>query len=193
MGRGIRYTSVGDGRRMAEEQIKLIITLTLTGCVLIALETTALSRIPLPGFGGTAASPALGLLFSMAVGFLHGEREGGVTGLLAGWITDAASGGEATGGIMLLPILYFLCGYLSGTVGKRRLAHNLPSFVVFSAVGGGLKCLMSIGVAAVRLRALPPAVWMVRGLIPPLILTVLFSIAVYGIVRGEQWILKPRS
>jgi hypothetical protein len=129
----------------------------------------------------------------MAVGFLHGEREGGITGLFAGWITDAASGGEAAGGIMLLPLLYFLCGYLSGTVGKRRLAHNLPSFVVFSAVGGGLKCLTAIGVAAVRLRALPPAVWIFRGLIPPLILTVLFSVAVYGIVRGEQWILKPRS
>jgi len=193
MGRGIRYTSVGDSRRVATEQIKLILTLAVTGCVLIALETTALSRVPLPGFGGTAAAPALGLLFAMAVGFLHGEREGGITGLLAGWITDSALGGEATGGIMLLPLLYFLCGYLSGTVGKRRLAHNLPSFIVFSAVGGGLKCLTAISVAAVKLRALPPAVWILRGLVPSLVLTVLFSAAVYGIVRGEQWLLKPRS
>lgn len=194
MGRGIRYTSVGEGRRVAAEQIKLILTLALTGCVLIALETTALSRIPLPGFGGTAAgAPALGLLFSMAVGFLHGEREGGITGLLTGWITDAALGGESTGGIMLLPLLYFLCGYMSGTVGKRRLAHNLPSFMVFSAVGGGLKCLTAISVAAVRLRALPPAVWTVRGFIPSLILTVLFSAAVYGIVKGEQWLMRAKS
>ena len=129
----------------------------------------------------------------MAVGFLHGEREGGITGLLVGWITDSALGGEATGGIMLLPLLYFLCGYLSGTVGKRRLALNLPSFIVFSAVGGGLKCLTAISVAAVKLRALPPAVWILRGLVPSLVLTVLFSAAVYGIVRGEQWLLKPRS
>ena len=191
--RGIRYTSIGDGRRVAVEQIKLICTLSVTSCVLIALETTALSRIPLPGFGGSTAAPALGLLFSMAVGFLYGEHEGGITGLLTGWITDAALGGESTGGILLLPLLYFLCGYLSGTVGKRRLAHNLPSFVVFSIFGGGLKCLMAIAVAAVKLRTLPPASWILWGLVPPLILTVLFSAVVYGIVKGEQWILKPRS
>lgn len=192
-GGGIRYTSVGGGRKVAVEQIKLIVTLALTGCVLIALETTALSRIPLPLFGKTAAAPALGLLFSMAVGFIHGEREGGVTGLLAGWLSDATSGGGDTGGIMLLPLLYFLCGYLSGTVGKRKLAHNLPSFMVFSAVGGALKCLLSVGVAAVSLKALPPAVWVWMGLVPAWVLTVLFSAAVYGIVKGEQWILKPRS
>ena len=193
MGRGIRYKSIGSGRRVAVEQIKLIVTLTLTGLILIALETTALSRIPLPGFGGSTAAPALGLLFSMAVGFLHGEREGGVTGLAAGWITDSALGGEATGGILILPLLYFLCGYLSGTVGKRSLAHNLPSFVVFSAVGGGFKCLTSVCIVAVKLRALPPGVWILRGIVPPLILTMLFSVAVYGIVKGEQWLLKPKS
>lgn len=190
---GIRYTSVGNGRRVAVEQIRLTVTLALTGCVLIALETTALSRIPLPLCGHTAAAPALGLLFSMAVGFLYGEREGGVTGLLAGWLSDATSGGVATGGVMLLPLLYFLCGYLSGTVGKRRLAHNLPSFVVFSAVGGGLKCLLSVGVAAVNLKALPPTVWVRRGLVPAWVLTVLFAAVVYGIVWGEKWLLKPKA
>ena len=119
-GRGIRYVSVGNERRVLIEQIKLGVTLALTGLVLIGLETTALSHIRIPLFGWQAASPALGLLFSMAVGFLHGEREGGVTGLIAGWLADSTLGE----GMMLYPLLYFLCGYLSGTVGKRRLAHQ---------------------------------------------------------------------
>ena len=186
---GIHYTAVGTGRRVLTEQIKLAVTLALTGLVLIGLETTALSRIKLPLFGWQAASPALGLLFSMAVGFLHGEREGGVTGLVAGWLSDVTVGD----GVMLYPLLYFLCGYLSGTVGKRRLAHNLPSFMVFSAVGGGLRCLWAVCTAAAELRGLPPTVWVWTGLVPAWVLTVLFSAAVYGIVRAEQWLLKPKS
>jgi rod shape-determining protein MreD len=171
------------------EQLLLAVTLALTGLILIGLETTALSRIPVSLFGWQAAAPSLGLLLSMAVGFLHGEREGGLTGLFCGWLTDATMGES----LMLYPLLYFLCGYLSGTVGKRRLAHNLPSFAVFAVFGGGLKCLTAVCLATLELRALPPAVWVWKGLVPSWILTVLFSAAVYGLVRGEQWILKPKN
>lgn len=186
---GIRYTAVGTGRKVLTEQIKLAVTLTLTGLVLIGLETTALSRIRIPLFGWQAASPALGLLFSMAVGFLHGEREGGVTGLVAGWLADVTM----SDGVMLCPLLYFLCGYLSGTVGKRRLAHNLPSFMVFSVIGGGLRCLWAFCTAAMKLRGLPPTVWVWTGLVPAWVLTVLFSAAVYGTVWAERWLLKPKN
>ena len=185
-GGGVRYTAVGTGRPVLAEQIHLAALLLVTGLILVALETTALSRIRIPLFEWQAAAPSLGLLFSMAVGFLHGEREGGVTGLLCGWLSDSTTG-EA---MMLLPLLYFLCGYLSGTVGKRSLAHNLPSFGIFAAVGGGLKCLLSILTAAVQSKTFPPAVWVWRGLVPSLVLTVLFSAAVYGIVKGEQMIMK---
>ena len=188
-GGGVKYTAVGTGRPVLVEQIHLAAFLLVTGIILVALETTALSRIRIPLFEWQAAAPSLGLLFSMAVGFLHGEREGGITGLLCGWLSDSTTG-EA---MMLLPLLYFLCGYLSGTVGKRSLAHNLPSFGVFAAVGGGLKCLLSVAIAAVDLGTLPPAVWVWRGLIPSWFLTVLFSAVVYGIVKGEQWILKPKA
>ncbi len=188
-GGGIRYTAIGTGRRVLVEQIRLAVTLILTGLMLIGLETTALSRIQIPLFGWQAASPALGLLFSMAVGFLHGEREGGVTGLAAGWLCDVTVGD----GVMLYPLLYFLCGYLSGTVGKRRLAHNLPSFMVFSAFGGGLRCLWAVCTAAMELGGLPPAVWVWKGLVPAWVLTILFSAAVYGIVKGEQRLFKPKA
>lgn len=187
---GIRYSSVGSGRRVLLEQIKLIIILSLTGCVLIALETTLLSRVPL--FGWSCAAPALGLLFSMAVGFLHGEREGGITGLFCGWLSDATTAGSASFGMMLLPLLYFLCGYMSGTVGKRRLAHNLPSFVVFSVVGGGLRFLLSVGQAVLELKSLPPVEWIWRGPTPAWVMTVLFSAAVYGIVWGEMKLSEPK-
>lgn len=186
-GKGIHYKQVGAGRKILVEQIKLFILLSITGCSLIAMETTILSHIPLPFFGWVAA-PSLSLLFCMAVGFLYDEREGGIAGLLVGWLSEAT--GE--GGMMLLPLLYFLCGYMSGTVGKRRLAHNLPSFVVFSVVGGGLKCLLAVGEAALYGGSLPPSSYVFNGLLPAWILTILASVAVYGLIRGEQKLLEPK-
>jgi hypothetical protein len=133
----IRYTSTGKSRRLATEQILLIVSLSITGCILIAVESSLPLVLPFPILGWQAASPALGLLFSMAVGFLHSEREGGITGLITGFLVDGAMGS----GILLMPLLFFLGGYLSGISGRRRLAHNLPSFMVFSLVGGLLYCL----------------------------------------------------
>jgi len=186
---GIRYSAISGGRKVLTEQIILAAVLGVTGCLLIALESTLLSRIPLPIFGWQTAYPALGLLFSMAVGFLHGEREGGVTGLLSGILTDAA--GSET--VMVLPLLYFLCGYLSGTVGKRRLAHNLPSFLVFALVGGGLFALTSIGRAAIASRSFPAPIWIWRGVVPVWLATLAFSPAVYGIVWGEKKLMEPKN
>ncbi len=188
----IHYKSVGTGRKVLVEQVKLILTLIVTGCTLLALETTVCARIPLPLFGWSPASPALGLLFTMAVGFLHGEREGGITGLIGGWLSETVGVGNTLGGMMVLPLIYFLCGYLSGTVGKRRLAHNLPSFMVFSVFGGGLKCLFTVGIAALELGTLPPVTWFWRGLVPAWVLTVICSVAVYGIVWGERKLLEPK-
>ena len=188
----IRYKPVGSGRRVLAEQIKLALTLFLTGCSMIALETTVCARISIPLFGWSPAAPALGLLFTMATGFLYGEREGGITGLVCGWLTDAVSAGAGVKGMMVLPLLYFLCGYLSGRIGRRRLAHNLPSFMIFSVFGGGLRFLFTVGLAALELRALPPVSWVWRGLIPAWVLTVPASAAVYGIMWGERKLLEPK-
>ncbi len=182
----ILYTPVGTGRAVVIEQIKLTVALVLTGCMLLAWETTARMQIKLPLFGFGAAAPSLGLLFAMATGFIHGERVGGIVGLFSGVLADCTS----PGGMMLLPLVYFLCGYLSGTVGRRRLAHNLPSFAIFSLCGSGVECLFSILKATVDLCALPPISWIWRGCVPVWILTVLFSPIVYGIVWGEWKIIN---
>lgn len=184
--REIRYASSGGSRRLLLEQLLLAGTLGLTGCVLIAVEATLPLVLPFPVLGWRSASPALGLLFSMAVGFLHSEREGGIAGLIAGFLVDGAMGS----GILLMPLLFFLCGYLSGIAGKRRLAHNLPSFMVFSVVGGGLYCLFILLREMILQRVLPSPLWIWQGLCPVWILTVIVSPLPYLIVWGEKKLLR---
>ena len=186
----IRYTSSGKRSRINMEQILLGITLSLTGCVLIAVESAFPLVLPIPILGWQSASPALGLLFTMAVGFLHSEKEGGFTGLLAGLITDGAMGNR----ILLMPMLFFLCGYLTGLAGRRRLAHNLPSFMVFSLIGGGIHCLFGYLLAALNCLlfggSFPTLSWVWQGLIPVWILTVLVSPIPYLLVWGEKKLLR---
>jgi hypothetical protein len=182
----IRYTSTGKSRRLATEQILLIVSLSITGCILIAVESSLPLVLPFPILRWQAASPALGLLFSMAVGFLHSEREGGITGLITGFLVDGAMGS----GILLMPLLFFLGGYLSGISGRRRLAHNLPSFMVFSLVGGLLYCLFILLREVILERMLPSPLWIWQGLTPVWILTILVSPIPYLLVWGEKKILR---
>ncbi len=184
--RAIHYTSVGPGRAVLLEQIKMIVILTLTGCILLALETTALGRLSLSSLGMGRAAPSLGLLFCMATGFLYGERVGGSYGLLIGFLADSMDYSREGSGMMLLPLCYFFFGYFSGIIGKRRLAHNLPSFTVFAIIGGGMECLLGIARAAVASHEMPPLGWIYQGLMPIWMLTVLFSPVVYGLIWIEK-------
>ena len=174
-----RYVSSGRRRRFLSEQIRLVILLSLSACILLALQTTVLSRFPLPFSRSAPAAPSLALLLVLAVGFQLGEQEGSVCGLAVGWLCDAVGSRD----VMLLPLVYFLCGWLSGVVGRRRLAHNLPSFFVFAMCGGVLEAAYKYLLAAADTGTLPPPSWILQGLFPPLFLTVLFSPAVYGIVK----------
>ncbi len=184
-GHGPYYTAIGNSRRVLWEQIKLLVALFLTACLLIALETSTYLRIRLPIFGWGAAAPSLGLLLAMAVGFHFSEEEGGVAGLLIGWLIDAAG----PGGIMLSPLLYLVCGFFCGVAGRRRLAHNLPSFLIFAAGGGLLESLFSIAEAILSTKALPPVAWLWRGLVPVWVLTVMASPLLYGLVVAEKTLL----
>lgn len=142
--------------------------------LMTALQTTLFARLPLPWL--PPASPSLTLLLTLSAGFFLGEREGAVEGLMAGFLAEAATGG----GIMVLPLLYTLCGYLVGVLSKDHLGHNLPSFMVWVAVAGIWEQAARYIVAAVTSRGMPPAVMLAEDLFPHLILTLLFAPAVYG-------------
>ncbi len=189
----IHYTPVDHGRTYLSERIILTLTLTLTGCLLLAMETTLFGRISLSSLGMGRAAPSLGFLFCMAAGFLYGESVGGICGLVMGFLADSMDYTRGGSGIMLLPLLYFLCGYISGVIGKRRLAHNLPSFMVFSIIGGGVECVYGVMSATLKSGGVPPALWIYRGLVPIWILTVFFSPVVYGWMYLEKRLIHQRE
>ncbi len=160
------------------EKIKKWVLGVVVAVLSAALQTTLLSRLPLPWL--SPASPSLTLLCTLAAGFFLGEREGAIMGLMAGFFAEAATGE----GIMLLPLLYTLCGYLVGWLSRDHLAHNLPSYLVWAAIGGVWEQAVRYVAAAIRTASLPPAVMLGRDLFPHLIMTLLFAPLIYGAYRG---------
>lgn len=171
------YAPMHTAGRTRWEGIKRWTVGLVAAILLSALQSTLFARIPLPLL--PPASPSLTLLLTLSAAFFLGEREGAVAGLLAGFFAEAA-GGE---GIMILPLVYTLCGYLVGWLSRDRLAHNLPSFAVWTLVAGVWEQTARLVRAAVTTHSLPPARIITEDMLPHLLLTLLFAPAIYGVAK----------
>lgn len=171
-------------KRQTYRAVKLLVLALITLCLLGGIQTTLLAKIPL--FLLPSASPALCLLFVLATGCVFGEKEGGICGCFGGIVAECLSMDALLGGIMLLPLVYAVLGYASGVLFQKILAGNLPSFLVFAAVGsffdGGFRYILMI----LRIGALPSFSFLTHGLLPVWILTVLFSPLIYLPVRAVK-------
>ncbi len=156
-----------------------------TAALLAALESTLLSRVPVPFL--PPGTPSLGLAFALAVGYLSDRESGGIAGLVAGFMCDVAAAGADE--VMLRPLIYFLCGYMCGFLSERWLGHNLPSYLVFVTLGSLCELSGMALLAAARAHTLPPAAYVLSLLVPDILLTVVFSVPLYFAVRAA---LKKR-
>lgn len=171
-------------KKQTYRNIKLCLLAALCLCLFSALETTLLSRIPLLIL--PAGSPSLCLIFVLASGYLFGEKEGCVCGLLGGIMTECAVMEPWMGGIMIYPLVYCLLGYTSGALSKHVLAENLPSFMVYALIGKLADCLIHTLFTVVSIHGLPPIAYFWGSLLPDLILTVIFSPLGYLLVRAGK-------
>ena len=173
-------TAGGYLARQQMEMWKLALSGTLVICLLLALEGTvcAALRLPIPSL--PPGSPWLALLFVLAVGFRLDKEAGGLFGLIAGFLADCAAGS----GVMLHPLTWFLMGWFTGLCGRRFLAHNLPSYLIFCGVGGLLECLTRALLYALSGASLPSLPFLWQDVCPDLILSLLFSPLMHLLVRG---------
>lgn len=158
----------------ALDRMRRILAGVLLTLLLLPLEGV-LGRLRLPPF--SPGAPWLGLLLVMSAGYLFDREHGGAMGLFVGLLADCMSDG-----IMLRPLSYFLLGWLAGQLAHARLAHNLPSFAVFAAVGSVVEGLFRIAASAAAGQGIPPISFVWYSVLPHVIMTVLFSPGVYGIV-----------
>jgi rod shape-determining protein MreD len=166
----MKYKAFRAGRsRSVNDWIHYIKTFALSALAILlagAMETTWFSDMPF----GLKGSPALLLLVTIMIGFWFGEQAGALCGLFAGLVADLSAGG-----VMISPLVYTLFGYFCGAGSKRFLAHNLPSFMIFSLFGILWKSAYTVLRILLEMKSIPPLVFFTNEMVPDALLTLLLS------------------
>ncbi len=138
----------------------------------LMLETVTL---PLAGAGTV---PDLVLCAVVAVGMAEDERTAGICGVSAGFFIDAFG----AVGLCISPLLYGLCGYLTGVLVRFVLRRNLPSYVIYVACAAAARSVITLMTVFVRQNTVPLYSAFADILIPEFSLTVLCSPVLYLII-----------
>lgn len=171
-------------KRLFFRAVKLTAIGFLMLCIWTALETTVFSSVKLPLL--SPAAPSLSLLFFLCAGFFYGEKEGCVCGFMAGVVTESVTGQ----GMMILPLVFCIMGYGCGLLAKVFLGQNLPSFLVYAAMGSIVENVYKWICMCIEMSGIPSAAYLLHGLLPRFVLTVIFSAAVYLTVKLGKKIIQ---
>ncbi len=134
-------------------------------------------------------TPDITFALVCAVGFVAGERYGGIFGLLGGVIIMALG----ASGISLAPVMLTLCGYLCGILPEVMLRRNFLSYLVYTAMMGGVHIIFTV-IYFIMLSG-SFEFWNALGrlIIPEFFALVIFMIPSYGIIFGIYKLFKGKK
>ena len=115
------------------ERISLFKITAYSICLSILIFVSAILQTTCLSFFGKV--PALTFALICAIGFVFGEKSGGISGILAGILTDILG----SSGFSFSPIVFMLCGYSCGAFVGWFLSKNLPSFMIYALIAGVFK------------------------------------------------------
>lgn len=124
-----------------------------------------------------------------AVGFIAGERYGGIFGLVGGVLIWALG----SSGISLSPILFTFCGYLCGALPRVILRRNFLSYLVFTPIMGAIHILFTLIYFIMLSESYD--IWGVFGkrIIPEFFSCIIFMTTAYGAVKIIYMLFKGKK
>lgn len=161
------------GRR-AQTRSEAIKYTLLVGGLLIAASVLQVSLLGRFRFFG--AVPDLMLCTVLCMAFFCGRYTGGLAGLAGGFLIEAIG---ATGGVYLLPLIYFLYGYVVGHYCRAVISKRFGTYFFYLLTALALRATVTLLYACLtyeRIR-LPWLLWHV--LLPEAVGTLLIGCALY--------------
>ena len=151
---------------------------TVLMLLLALLQTTLFAR-----FRPFGAIPDLMLPFVVAVAMTEGERWGAVFGIAAAFLIESLG----SVGVSLLPLLYMPAGYFCPLVTKLYLRDSAPVRLIYIAVCGVGRAVMTLILLSVNVRDFSFPLLMKEVVLPEYASTFLLSVpvhlAVYAALR----------
>ncbi|MGM9645013.1 MAG: hypothetical protein ACI3X1_08000 [Eubacteriales bacterium] len=133
--------------------------------------------------------PDLSFAAVCAVGFIAGERYGGIFGLVGGVLIWALG----SSGISLSPILFTFCGYLCGALPRVILRRNFLSYLVFTPIMGAIHIFFTLIYYIMLSESYD--IWSVFGkrIIPEFFSCIIFMTVAYGAVKIIYMLFKGKK
>ena len=176
--------TVSERKKGAISPIIHALYIVIFGAFLVAMAVLQCADIEIAGI-----KPDFTFALICAIGFILGERYGAIFGITGGLLIWALG----LGGVSLSPILYTLCGYMCGELPRVILRRNFLSYLVYTAMMGGIHLLFSF-LYFIMLSS-SYEIWQAFGkmILPEFILCVIFMIASYGAVKLIYTIFKGKK
>ena len=158
--------------RMAQNRARAwryIVSLGLLLVVSASLQTTVLARWRLFG-----VIPDLTFAVVIAVACFSGRETGAILGIASGFLTEALG----AQGVSILPVVWFLCGYLCGHLASR-LPGGFPTYLVVAGASLPVHALTTLFYVAVTYRSLHLGATLLRVILPETGALILVFLALY--------------
>lgn len=120
--------------------------LSVVQCIIFSVLLLICALFQVSFFKVMGAVPAIVLCFICGIGFICGERVGGVCGIIGGFFIDILGGA----GICISPLTFMLAGFGCGFFLSIFLRKNFLSFIIYSSVAGLIKMCITLAYFALK-------------------------------------------
>ncbi len=171
-------------RAQARERVVRYIVLTAILLVICAtVQVSVLSRFRILG-----TVPDMMLCVVLLLGYFGGRQLGAICGIAAGVLVEAMG----SHGIVLLPLFYLFCGYLTGHY-ARSLTRGFLLYLPYLGIALPCRAAVTLLYASLTYQSIHLTDLLIQTMLPELLLTAALGCALYYPMRGFYGLLERKG
>ncbi|MBQ2735076.1 MAG: hypothetical protein IJF33_04515 [Clostridia bacterium] len=174
------------GRR-AQTRSEAIKYTVLIGCLLVLVAVLQVSFFGRFRFFG--AVPDVMLCTVLCLAFFYGRYTGSISGMAGGFLIEAIGG---TGGVVLLPLIYFLYGYVVGYYCRAVILKRFSSYSFYLFTAVALRAAVTLLYACLTYKRIRLPYLFLQILLPEAVGTLLVGCVFYFPMRLFYHLLHQR-
>ena len=147
------------------------------------LQVSFFARFPFFG-----ATPDLIICTVLCISYFCGRYAGGITGLAGGFLIEAIG----ASGITLLPVIYFLFGYVVGYYSRAVIQKRYSSYLFYLGIALAIRATVTVLYAALTYRNLSLPTLLIHTLLPEAAGTAIAGAILYVPMRLLCRLLKRK-
>ncbi len=148
------------------------------------LQTSLFPRMRLLG-----AIPDLALCAVLCISYFCGRYTGGIVGIVAGFLVEALG----SVGISLLPLCYFILGYLAGYYARAVNPKRFTNYVFYLAAALVYRATVTVAAASLSYEFLHLPQLLLHSVLPEMLYTAIVGCALYALMKPVCKLLLKKS